>query len=130
MTNREAACLSGWSVYLQDRFPEAVDLACQHEAPLDCLPDPPRPIMQLSRGSENIRDGDGERADQLEAHPEQAAKLITHMLAGTEALVSLGALQRFELDTLIPKLVTRLDSKQAVSLREQAMRLGIRTSGP
>ena len=122
MTNEEAGNLASWAFCLNKRFPDAVDLACQHTAPIDQAEDHLDSILdRITYRSNNT--------DHVEAHPEETAKLLTHILSSTNALPPQGeSLLRYHLDEMVSALTKRLGSRQSIPLREQAVRLGITTS--
>ena len=71
MTNEEAASLVGWAFSFDKRFPDAVNLACQHEAPVD------QATNHLGWTLNRIPH-QSNSTDHVEAYPEETAKLLTH----------------------------------------------------
>lgn len=120
MTDPEAGSLANWAVYLKDRFPEAVELACRHKASIEGHP----MIVWTLRG----RSHQPETTNHLIAHPEHVGRLLTHMLTCTKTLppIAMSTLQH-DLSVVLPELLDVLDDHQSTSLREQAVRLGIQT---
>ncbi len=119
MTDEEATALVDWAVSLGDRFPEAADLACRHEARLHQHSMTTFWLSDLGEQPEAV--------NHLDAHPEDAAKLVTHLLDNTDA-VSFNAattLDRASLSEIVSELLGRIGPDQALPLREQATRLGI-----
>ena len=119
MTDSEATALVDWAVCLGDRFPEAADLACRHKA---SVRDHSMAIRELHR-----TDYQPEAVNHIAAHPEHAARLVTHLLANTDAApFTAGAtLAGDSLNETVPELLGRIGPDQALPLREQATRLGI-----
>ena len=121
MTNEEAASLVSWAFCLDKQFPDAVDLACQHTAPIDQAENHLGWILNSFPHQSN-------NTDHVEAYPEETAKLLAHMLSSTNALPPQGeSLLRYRLDQMVSALLTTLDSPQSTPLREQAVRLEIQT---
>jgi len=118
LTDEEATALIGWTVGLGSRFPQAVELACQHRATVE------EHSMAVIR---MLHPGDQpERVDHVEEHPEHAARLLTHLLANTERTLSrYQTLEGGALVEMIPKLLERIPPEQARLLGEQAVRKGI-----
>ena len=122
ITDDEAATLTSWAFCLDSRFSEAVELACQHPAPAD------RAESNLGWTLGRIH-YHSENTDHVEAHPEEAATLLTHILSDAKAFPPQGqSILRYRLDEMVSELLNKLDPKQSLPLREQAVRLGLRTS--
>lgn len=121
MTDEEAAALVDWAVCLGDRFPEAADLACRHKASVS---EHSMAIRELNR-----TDYQPEAVNHIAAHPEHAARLVTHLLANTDAApFTAGAtLAGDSLSEVVSELLGSIGSELARPLREQATRLGIAT---
>jgi len=118
LTDEEATALADWTVKLGSRFPQAVELACQHRATVE---ERSMAVIQMLH-----LDDQPERVDHVEEHPEDAARLLTHLLANTErALTRPSTLEGGALVEMIPKLLERIPPEQARLLREQAVRKGI-----
>ena len=118
MTPEEASHISEWAAYLGERFPQAVELATQFNAPIaELLP------AALGRFGD-----ESDRSDHLALHPEHAAQLLTHHLANTPAFPPIyGTLLSAYLEEIVPILLDRLDPEDAAPLRTEATRLGIPT---
>ncbi len=121
MTDSEATALVDWAVCLGDRFPEAADLACRHKASVS---EHSMAIRELNR-----TDYQPEAVNHIAAHPEHAARLVTHLLANTDAApFTAGAtLAGDSLSEVVSELLGSIGSELARPLREQATRLGIAT---
>ena len=118
LADDEATALADWTVSLESRFPEAVELACKHRAS----------VAEHSTAIINLHlPGDQpERIDHLEEHPEHIARFLTHLLSNTETTsFQQQSRKRHALDEMIPSLISRLDPELAHPLEEQAVRLGI-----
>ena len=122
MTKDEAASLTSWAFCLDNRFPEAVELACQHSAPVDQADNNLDWILgRIYHHSDNT--------DHVEAHPKETTILLTHILSSVKALPPQGqSILRYRLDEMVSALLSNLAPQQSTSLREQAVRLGIATS--
>ncbi len=119
MTDSEATALVDWAVCLGDRFPEAADFACRHKA---WVREHSMAIRELHQ-----TDYQPEAVNHIAAHPEHAARLVTHLLSNTDA-VSFNAgttLAGDSLNETVPELLGSIGSELALPLREQATRLGI-----
>ena len=118
LTDEEATALVGWTVRLGSRFPEAVELACQHRASIE--------EHSVAAIRLHHPDDQPERVDHIQEHPEDTARLLTHLLAHTERTLSRHqTLEGGALSEMIPKLLERIPPEQARLLREQAVRLGL-----
>ncbi len=119
MTDSEATALVDWAVCLGDRFPEAADLACRHKA---WVREHSMAIRELHQ-----TDYQPEAVNHLDAHPEDAAKLVTHLLVNTDvkSFTPGATLAGDSLNETVPELLGRIGPDQALPLREQATRLGI-----
>ena len=115
----EAAALAGWTPYLHDRFPEAVELACKKATALDA--DSHLMISNLT-GRHPHRD---ESETMAGIHPEATAQLLTHMMSNTQRLSD--HFLHSALNNAIPRLLTWISPEQAALLREQAERLNLQT---
>ncbi|WP_419926867.1 DUF4020 domain-containing protein [Candidatus Poriferisocius sp.] len=124
LTDEEATALADWTVSLGSRFPEAVDLACEHRA---SVAEHSKVIIRLCRPNDQP-----ERIDHLETHPEPTARLLAHLLSNTETTsYQRQTLGGKALSEMIPDLLSRLSPELVRSLREQAVRLGIEVlTGP
>ena len=122
MTNEEAAILASWAFCFDKRFSDAVNLACQHTAPIDQAENHLGwTLNSIPHQSNNT--------DHVEAYPEETAKLLAHILSSTNALPPQGeSLLRYRIDEMVSALLNILDSPQSIPLQEQAVRLGITTS--
>ena len=120
MTGEEASCLISWPFSLHSRFPEAVQLACQHPVTIDRT----ESNLGWTLGRTRI---EPEKTNYIEEHPEDAARLLTHILSGVEAL-SHPSLLRHRLGQLVSLLLEKLNPQQTLQLREQAVRLGFQIS--
>ncbi len=121
MTDSEATALADWTVCLGNRFPEAADFACQHKA---SVRERSMAIRELHR-----TDYQPEAVNHIAAHPEHAARLVTHLLANADAVsFTAGAtLAGDSLNETVPELLGSIGLELALPLREQATRLGIAT---
>ncbi len=118
LTDEEATALAGWTLSLANRFPKAVELACQHKATVE---ENSMTVIRLCRA-----DDQPERVDHLEEHPEHTARLLTHLLTNTERNLSRYLTLEVELlSEMIPNLLKHITPQQARLLREQAVRLDI-----
>ncbi|MCY3862381.1 MAG: DUF4020 domain-containing protein [bacterium] len=118
LTDEEATALVDWNATLGSRFPEAVELACKHRA------------EAAERSIAIIRlhhlDDRPEAVNHPEEHPEHTARLLAHLLANTNPVPPhRQTLEGGALGEMIPKLLSRITSEQALPLKEQAVRLGI-----
>ena len=116
MTATEASHLAEWAACLGDRFPQAVELATDYPAPIsEFLP------VTLGRTGDEAN-----RTDHLVEHPEQAAQLLTHLLANIDKIPPpYESIMSAYLGEVVPVLLDRLDAEHADPLREQAARLRI-----
>ena len=115
----ESAALASWSPYLHDRFPEAVELACQKATALTS-------DSQLMVADLIGRRTEADESESMAAvYPEATARLLTHMMSNTQHL-SDHFLHRMLSDAM-PMLLGRISPDQAASLREQAERLNVHT---
>lgn len=118
LTDEEATALADWTVSLGSRFPEAVDLACEHRASVG---ERSMVIIRLCHPNDQPK-----RIDHLDTHPEHTARLLAHLLSNTETTsYQRQTLGGEVLNEMVPNLLSRVDPKQARPLREQAVRLGI-----
>lgn len=119
LTPDESSALAGWTPHLQDRFPEAVALACRNTTPLTS--DSHLMVANLT-GRHPQRDISETMAG---IYPEATAQLLIHMMSGTQRLSD--HFLHSTLNDAIPKLLTRISPEQAALLREQAERLNLQT---
>ena len=112
----EASAITEWAFTLTDSFPEAAELAVQHEAGLDELS---RVLMWLDP-SPDIEE-EHPRPDYVTRHPEHVNQLLTHLLANTATLDS----SPFDLARIVRRLRNQLGQEQIPPLVNQALRLGI-----
>lgn len=118
LTDGEATALVDWTATLGNRFPEAVDLVCEHKAE---VAERSIAIIRLHHP-----DDQPEWIDHPEEHPEHTARLLIHLLANTDPVAPLRqALVGDALNEMIPKLLSRITPEQALPLKEQAVRSGI-----
>ena len=118
MTPEEASHLAEWTACLDERFPQAVELATEYDAPITDL----MPAILGRIGDEPSR------SDHLTLHPEHTVRLLAHLLAHTPAVQHIhSTLLGAYLGEVVPALLDRVDPEHAASLREQATRLDIPT---
>lgn len=118
MTIEEASMLAWWALYLNEAFPEAVDLATQFEAR----------IIKESRILEEIVEiGDDPQpdthTDHLSAHPEALARLLTHLLKNTPTGPSNSYL--WPVPVILVQLNQILDHRRMTPLIYELPRLGL-----
>ncbi|MCY4371811.1 MAG: DUF4020 domain-containing protein [bacterium] len=112
----EASAIPEWAFTLTDSFPEAAELAVQHEAGLDELSS----VLMWLDPSPDIEE-EHPRPDYATTHPEHVNQLLTHLLSNTETLDS----SPFDLAPIIRRLRNQLGQEQTAPLHNQALRLGI-----
>ena len=122
MDPAEATELACWAFYLGDRAKEAVDLAIRQPAfAIDNESRLPRVLTKAGVWPE--------KEDPPSCPPEQAARLLAHMLAGFGDLsIPEKAWTRLHLDFTVTSLLDHLgDNPHAATLKAEANRRGIRT---
>ncbi|OBF38154.1 hypothetical protein A5724_10520 [Mycobacterium sp. ACS1612] len=109
----EASAMAQWPINLSTSMTEGVELALRHAARLAT---PPLVLHRLAEASSE---------EILRRDPEQIARLVAHILAGTES----PCYTAFELPEVLEKL-ERYGASEASTrdIREQAMRLDIQIS--
>ena len=112
----EASAIPEWAFTLTDSFPEAAELAVQHEAGLDELSS----VLMWLDPSPDIEE-EHPRPDYVTTHPEHVNQLLTHLLSNTETLDS----SPFDLARIIRRIRNQLGREQIAPLLNQALRLGI-----
>ena len=118
LTDEEATALVDWTATLGSRFPEGVELACQHRA---SVAEHAIAILRLHHLTDQ-----SEAVNHPEEHPEHTARLLIHLLANTETVPPhLHIPASNTLSEMIPKLLSRITREKARPLQEQAVRLGI-----
>ena len=118
----EATELACWAFHLGDRAREAVDLAIRQ--PAFAIDDENQlPLVLANAGIWP------EKEDPPSCPPEQAARLLAHMLAGFEDLSAPETVwTRQHLDFTVTSLLDHLgDDPHAVALKAAADRQGVRT---
>jgi hypothetical protein len=119
LTLDESAALAGWTPYLHNRFPEAVELVCEQAT---ALPSDSHLMFADLTGGHFPEDGSEAMAD---VYPEATAQLLTHMMSYTKRLSA--HVLHSALNDAIPRLLRRISPEQAALLREQAERLNLQT---
>ena len=123
LADEEATAMANWLPYLDNRFPDAVGLACERKAPL--TDNNWLMVVHLFMTVEDVEPRDSAR--RLQTHPEQVAALTAHMMKSTDRLPGIESSIGFYLAELVVRLQRAVDCELADELAEHSKRLDLQT---